>query len=69
MPVGDCLGARSAPGCRRSGVLIAKVILLPPWDSPALGGVLGITKSSLLLLSEVSGLATRLPAAVLLCSA
>jgi hypothetical protein len=63
------VGTRSGGPRRRSGVLIAKVIEVPPWDSPALGGVPGITKSSSLLLSGLSGLATSLPAAVLLYSA
>ena len=67
---GDTLGARSGPRRNRSGVLKARVIVLPPWDSPAswaspegLGGVAG-TITSLSLLSGLSSgclLATLLP--------
>src|SRR2546423_7261561 len=32
--VGAALGARSGPIRRRSGVLRANVIVVPPWDSP-----------------------------------
>src|SRR5436305_7154089 len=50
---GDTLGQRSGPGRSRSGVLKARVIVVPPWDSPAtwgwpagLGGVAGTIISS-----------------------
>jgi len=36
------------------GVLKARVIVVPPWDSPARSGVLGMIISSALLLSGVS---------------
>src|SRR3954451_8861741 len=65
-------GARSGPRRNRSGVLKAKVIVLPPWDSPAswagLGGVAGtITSSS--LLSGLSSRVGRLSGILLLFSA
>ena len=64
---GAALGARSGPVRRRSGVLRAKVIVVPPWDSPtALGGVPATTTSSSLLFSAVVSLVGRLPAALLL---
>jgi hypothetical protein len=34
----DSLGARSGPVRNRSGVLKAKVIVVPPWESPARSG-------------------------------
>jgi len=43
----------------RSGVLIAKAIVVPPCDSPASGGVLS-TMASSLLFSGVSSLASYL---------
>jgi hypothetical protein len=47
--IGEALGARSGLGLRCSGVCIAKVIVVPPWDSPAgLAGMSGSTASSLL---------------------
>jgi hypothetical protein len=39
-----------------SGVLIAKAIVIPPYDSPASGGVLGTITSSMSL-SGVPGIA------------
>ena len=63
--IGATLGARSGPVRRRSRVLRAKVIVVPPWDSPAaLRGVSGTTTSSSLLFSEVVSRAGRLPAAL-----
>jgi hypothetical protein len=41
---------------RRSSIPIVKAIVIPPYDSPASGGVLDIITSSLLF-SGVSGLA------------
>ena len=52
---GEALGSNARVGIssegprRRSGVLKAKVIMIPPWDSLDLkGGVLDVRKSSLL---------------------
>jgi len=70
---GDTLGARSGPRRSRSGVLKDKVIMVPPWDSPAtrgwpagLGGVAGI----IILPSLSPGVSfCSIPATLLLCSA
>src|SRR5256885_13129194 len=66
----DILGVRSGLGRNRSGVLKAKVIVVPPWDSPAtrgwsadLGGVAGII---ILLLSPPRVFFCGVPAALLL---
>src|ERR1700733_15067932 len=65
----DTLGVRSGPSRNRSGVLKARVIVLPPWDSPeswaspeGLGGVADtITSPSLF-----SGLSSSYLLAILL---
>ena len=43
--IGRDLGARSCPGRKRSGALIAKAIVEPSRDSPAVGGVAGTLTS------------------------
>ena len=55
------LGQRLALGVprRRSSILIVKAIVIPPYDSPASGGVLDIITSSLLF-SRVSSSAIYL---------
>src|SRR3954471_20562736 len=71
-PGGVTLGARSGLRRNRSGVLKAKVIMLPPWDSPAswagLGGVAG-TITSPTLFSGLSSRVGRLSGILLLFSA
>ena len=70
----DALGAISAPRRNRSGVLKVKIIIVPPWDSPAtrrspvgLGGVIGII-ISLLLFSGLSFRVGYILVTLLFCS-